>query len=95
MRDLWILLAVWALIFGTMAAWLARERGRAFLPWFLVGGLVGPLALLLVGFAPMRADNASFRWCVECIEPIDIDAITCSHCGAHQPDDDDRLRADA
>jgi hypothetical protein len=89
MQGLLTLLAASALIFGTMAGWLARERGRNVFPWVVVGALTGPLALLLVGFAPMRADNSSFKWCVECIEAIDIEAITCSYCGAHQPDEDE------
>jgi hypothetical protein len=76
------------LAFGTSAAWLARERGRAPFPWVIVGTLLGPFALLLVGFAPRQVDGVRFKECVECLEPINMQAITCSHCAADQTTDD-------
>jgi hypothetical protein len=92
MRGLLEVLVFWfivsAVVFGSMAAWLANERGRRPTPWILIGALAGPLAIVLAGLAPMRADNDRYKWCVECVEPVDVDGITCPHCGADQTRDD-------
>jgi hypothetical protein len=48
---LWFALAGW-IVMGLLTGWLASTNNRSALGWFLVGGLLGPLALLAVGLAP-------------------------------------------
>lgn len=52
MTGLVIGLVVWACFGALPAAWLAGEKGRSALPWFLIGLLLGPIAIITVGFAP-------------------------------------------
>ncbi len=42
--------ALW-LICGVGSAWLASTKGRSVAVWLLLGLLLGPLGLLLIGFA--------------------------------------------
>jgi hypothetical protein len=46
------------LIGGLPAAWLAAERGRGYVTWLLVGVFWGPLAVFVVGLAPIRPSGA-------------------------------------
>jgi hypothetical protein len=68
-----------ALIVGPLTAWLADERGRDPAPWFFLGALFGPIALLSVGFGPRKV-GATFKACVECQEAIFAEATTCPFC---------------
>jgi hypothetical protein len=68
-----------ALVVGPLTAWLADERGRDPAPWFFLGALFGPIALLSVGFGPRKV-GATFKACVECQEPIFTEATTCPFC---------------
>ncbi len=43
-------LALW-LVCGIGSAWLASAKGRSVIIWLLWGALLGPLGLLLIGFA--------------------------------------------
>jgi hypothetical protein len=48
-----LLLALWIpLGCALLTAWLASERGRANVPWFFLGLVFGPIAMLAVGLAP-------------------------------------------
>ena len=79
------------LIGGLPAAWLAAERGRSYFTWLLVGTLWGPLAILLVGLAPIRA-SGPFGPCTRCLEAVRIGAIRCPHCGWDPELSDHRVR---
>ena len=40
--------------FGALpAGWLASERGRSYVKWFLIGLVIGPFAIITVGLAPV------------------------------------------
>ena len=73
-------LVVWVVAGASTASWLAVERGRDPAPWFLLGALLGPLALFMVGF-PERVPRNQFKACLECQEAIPKFATTCPHCG--------------
>ena len=47
-----IALVVWVLIWGGLTAWLASEKGRDPLVWFILGGLFALLAIIVVGLSP-------------------------------------------
>jgi hypothetical protein len=66
-------------VFGTMTLWLAVERGRVGPRWFILGALLGPVALITVGFSE-RVPRGSFKACIECREPIPHEATTCPKC---------------
>ena len=56
----WLLIALAIyLISGPLpAGWLAQERGRSYVKWFVIGFCIGPLAILTVGLAPIvKADE--------------------------------------
>jgi len=69
-----------ALVVGPLTAWLADERGRDPAPWFLLGVLFGPIALVSVGFGPRKV-GSTFKACVECQEAIFSAATSCPFCG--------------
>jgi hypothetical protein len=66
------------------AGWLADEKGRSPIIWFLVGLVSGPSAVLLAGFAP-RGAPGDYRRCRECREPIRREAVVCPFCRATMP----------
>ena len=48
-----LILALWIpLGCAFLTAWLASERGRPNVPWFFLGLVFGPIAMLAVGLAP-------------------------------------------
>jgi hypothetical protein len=73
----WALLS--ALFFGIPSAWLADEKGRGFISWLVLGTLLGPVGLLMVGFAP-RGASGRYELCPACLEPIPVGASLCPHC---------------
>lgn len=76
MEPLLVALVIWSVAFALPAAWLAGERGRSGLVWFLVGLLLGPVAILILGFAPILPEGR-YRHCVECLETILEGATRC------------------
>ncbi len=48
----WIIAVAWWVLFAGFTMWLAVTKNREPVPWFLIGLLTGPLAILIVGFAP-------------------------------------------
>ena len=83
--TVWFTVAVTAwLIVAVAAGWLAEEKGRSAIIWFLVGLVSGPFAVVLVGFAP-RGASGQFQRCRECREPIRREAVVCPFCRATMP----------
>jgi hypothetical protein len=74
------IIVVWAVAFGWPAAWLAGERGRGIWTWFFIGAIYGPVAIFILGFAPMGIAG-TFRECPDCLEAVRAGASTCPHCG--------------
>jgi hypothetical protein len=61
--TLWFTLAVTAwLVVAVAAGWLAEEKGRSPIIWFLVGLVSGPFAVVLVGLAP-RGASGQYQRC--------------------------------
>ena len=82
------------LICGIAAAYVAGQKNKSAGLWLLLGLALGPIALLMVGFAPAetpkREAHRSFeltkpeppvRVCPFCAEEIKWEAIVCKHCG--------------
>jgi len=68
------LFLIWAMVFGPLTGWLAGRRQRQRLVWLVYGGLLGPLALLIVALAPPGQ-------CPACEAPLRGWAYVCPACG--------------
>jgi hypothetical protein len=79
---LWI--GVTLCVFGVPAAWLANEKGRNPAVWAIVGILIGPMAVLAVGFSP-RVAEGEFGACPSCLEVVYRDAEMCPFCKTQYP----------
>jgi hypothetical protein len=66
---LWIVTAMFC-------TYLANEKDRSPLAWFILGVLFGPIALLALGFVPVGS-----KQCQTCAETIRRQAKVCPHCG--------------
>jgi len=79
----WLLILFAGLLLGGAipAAWLAGERGRPPLDWALVGFFLGPVALLMVGLAPIAPAGAWLQ-CSICLGTVKAGARRCQHCGS-------------
>lgn len=61
---------------------IASSKKRSFVLWLLLGGLFGPIALLVIGFmAQADAAGRGERICPFCAETIKCQAKVCKHCG--------------
>ena len=60
-------------LFGLVAAWRASRLGRSRTLWFLFGGLLGPVAWLMLWLAPPA-------WCPVCLAPSRGWLLTCWWC---------------
>jgi len=86
MELLLVAVAIWALIGGLPAAWIAGERGRSSVNGFLAGVFFGPIAVVAIGLAPVGTTGV-YTECPECREGIRVEATCCPHCRADIPDD--------
>lgn len=68
------ILAVVALVFGPLAAWMAARRQRNPAVWLLFGAFLGPVAVVLIQTAPPAR-------CPNCSEPTVGFESRCSICG--------------
>ena len=67
----WLALGlVWAVGFGSRAAWVAGEHSRRRQPWFLFGAVLGPGALAILDAAPPGV-------CARCLSPVEGWSKTC------------------
>jgi hypothetical protein len=75
----WLLLLalVYLVTFGALAGWLADTKHRNAPLWFLLGALLGPLAILTVGLSP---EAGRTRSCPRCAELVMDEAIICPFC---------------
>jgi hypothetical protein len=79
------------LLFGIAAMMVARHKGRSGCTWFIVGGLLGPFALIVallpsvdeidVRQAAKRGISENYRKCPFCAEVIKKEANVCRFCG--------------
>ena len=80
-----IVLGVYILFWGGVVSWLAAEKGRDGSTWFVVGALLGPLAVAMVGFAPEVHRSPMWLICGWCKEPFRAGALRCPHCTEEIP----------
>ncbi len=85
------------IISGCAASYVAGQKNRSSGNWFLLGLLLGPIALLMVGLSPAAPDRicrssprpgSSYpmvRPCPFCAEDIKPEAIACKHCQRDVP----------
>lgn len=50
--ELFIIIAIFCILWGGVCAWLAGEKGRSAGSWFVLGCLTGVFALLLLAVSP-------------------------------------------
>lgn len=76
---------IWV-VCGVFAASIASSKGYSGCLWLIVGFLLGPLALLGIGFmekrSPEEANSYDYAPCPYCVEPIRKGAVKCRHCGS-------------
>jgi len=73
-------------LFGIASAAVAVSKNRGFFSWLFLGFLLGPIALVMVGFMPRLADpSPRTRRCPHCAEYVMPEALVCKHCGRDLP----------
>lgn len=70
---------VFWLVDALVVGWLAEQKGRSIVWWLLAGLVVGPIALLALGFAP-RGTAGRYGPCPHCLEAVDLRARRCPLC---------------
>lgn len=91
-------LIIWLAIAG-VCAYLASQKGRSALGWFVIGFLLSFVALIIlwvlpsVGFDDAKSQEIArkfgvsslYRKCPECAELVQREAAKCKHCQAVLP----------
>jgi len=74
MDNLLLLMVLVAGVFAPLSGWFAAQRSRQPVTWFVLGALIGPLALALLAIAPPGR-------CPSCGARVDGWPTTCEQCG--------------
>jgi hypothetical protein len=65
---------------GTVAAWIASSKGRSMTGWFLMGFFFPPTLMIIIFQAPLREVKGHYRICSSCREFIKWKEISCKYC---------------
>ena len=69
-----------AIVFGIVAAIIARTKGRNSLGWFVAGLIIGPFALIVAVLPPIAREGKLVE-CPSCLEVSPLGARICRHWG--------------
>ena len=87
-----LILVGWCIVAG-IAASVASARGRGGCAWFILGFLIGPLAVLLALILPAnlaeieerKVRSGEYARCRHCEELARPNAVRCPHCHGDSP----------
>lgn len=91
-------LILW-LVIATLCGYYAKQKGRSFVGWFILGFLLSLIALAILWFLPETGfDDAKsqdiarkfgvssrYRKCPSCAELVQREALKCKHCQTDLP----------
>lgn len=66
-----------AIVCAILSAWIASTKKRSGCAWFLIGLILGPIAIIL---AAVMSRTHSGWVCEYCKEEVQRDAVVCPHC---------------
>jgi Uncharacterised protein family UPF0547 len=73
---------IWGVIWGSLSAWLAGQKGRDGTSWFVLGFLFAFIALIVLGFSPSGdVVSGDSKACPQCAERVKAAALVCRFCG--------------
>ncbi len=67
-------------VFASIAALIAYDKGRNVLAWFVAGFFLGPFGLA-VTILPPKPKRGQYAECPACLEVVKYDAAVCRFCG--------------